>query len=139
MYCALNKNGQARAEALDISKTFDGVWHLGLYHKVHGHSVLKLIEFGLNILNFNKSILNITLLILTVGSFSLFVYSMATNLTRQLDLFIHWSIKIYECHEKYIQYFILMLISMRLINYLDVLLPVYKLDRDETTLSQKPF
>ena len=33
---AFNRSGATRAAALDISKTFDRVWHAGLLHKLKG-------------------------------------------------------------------------------------------------------
>ena len=34
---AFNRSGAARAVALDISKAFDRVWHVGLLHKLKSH------------------------------------------------------------------------------------------------------
>ena len=34
---AFNRSGAARAVALDISKVFDRVWHVGLPHKLKSH------------------------------------------------------------------------------------------------------
>ena len=43
---AFNRSGVTRAVALDISKTFDGVWHAGLLHKLKSYSTSGQI-FGL--------------------------------------------------------------------------------------------
>lgn len=42
----LDMNGVARGEALDISKTFDGVWHACLPHKLKGYDVSARIMNG---------------------------------------------------------------------------------------------
>ncbi len=39
IYRSLNKSGEARAIALDISKAFDRVWHAGLLHKLSSYGV----------------------------------------------------------------------------------------------------
>ena len=36
---AFNKSGTTRAVALDISKTFDRVWHAGLLHKLKNYGI----------------------------------------------------------------------------------------------------
>ena len=36
---AFNRSGATRAVALDISKTFDRVWHTGLYHKLKSYGI----------------------------------------------------------------------------------------------------
>ena len=43
---AFNRSGATRAVALDISKTFDRVWHAGLLHKLKSHGISGQI-FGL--------------------------------------------------------------------------------------------
>ena len=43
---AFNRSGATRAMALDISKTFDRVWHAGLLHKLKSYRILGQI-FGL--------------------------------------------------------------------------------------------
>ena len=43
---AFNKSGATRAVALDISKTFDRVWHAGLLHKLKCYGISGQI-FGL--------------------------------------------------------------------------------------------
>ena len=43
---AFNKSGATRAVALDISKTFDRVWHAGLLHKLKSYGISGQI-FGL--------------------------------------------------------------------------------------------
>ena len=44
---AFNKSGSIQAVALDISKTFDRVWHAGLLHKLKSHVIQGQIS-GLN-------------------------------------------------------------------------------------------
>lgn len=39
VYQALQKNGEAEAAVLDISKVFDRVWHAGEVHKFKGYGV----------------------------------------------------------------------------------------------------
>ena len=39
IYQALNISGEARAVALDISKAFDKIWHVGLLRKLQAHGV----------------------------------------------------------------------------------------------------
>ena len=36
---AFNRSGATRAVALDISKTFDRVWHAGLFHKCKSYEL----------------------------------------------------------------------------------------------------
>ena len=36
---AFNRSGATRAVALDISKTFDRVWHAGLLHKLKSYGI----------------------------------------------------------------------------------------------------
>ena len=36
---AFNRSGATRAVALDISKTFDKVWHAGLLHKLKSYGI----------------------------------------------------------------------------------------------------
>ena len=43
---AFNRSGATRAVALDISKTFDRVWHAGLLHKLKSYGISSQI-FGL--------------------------------------------------------------------------------------------
>ena len=36
---ALDRRGEARVVALDVSKAFDKVWHIGLLHKLQSYGV----------------------------------------------------------------------------------------------------
>ena len=39
IYCSLDKAGEGRAVALDISKAFDRVWHDGLLRKIKSYGI----------------------------------------------------------------------------------------------------
>ena len=59
---AFNRSGATRAVALDISKTFNRVWHAGLLHKLKAYGISSQV-FGLisSFLINRRLICNITL------------------------------------------------------------------------------
>ena len=59
---AFNRSGATRAVALDISKTFNRVWHAGLLHKLKAYGISSQV-FGLisSFLSNRRLICNITL------------------------------------------------------------------------------